>query len=628
MLMSDWLQGMDRDNRHVHRNTRGAIKKTVEKHYSENLIGNISNKDTIEQMRLSRAMAENIIAMMTDEKIHVKIGNTGNQSFTSGKEICLSTDYFDLPNNECPPGRKADILAGLAVHEAAHQCHTDFEALAKTEKRGDGLEELRHTIINILEDERIEWLVGEERPGLADFLAVTKNHYFGNSALKRDIKNEVMTNSKSRVEKLIEALLLSVRFPSALDENTVREYWKELNELRGVLTPFPKSTKALIDTSERVVEVLKKLVEEDMKEKQKEEPQIGNNDSEKEKRNKEQNNGKENSKSNGASAGSGDNSSPSESEINEEIKKQLSTETVKRAMQNAQALSSVNTDQKKDSGIIRNIDDAEYVNGDSERASGASGGGIKYVKKAPVSAGSYANRERIVRKYVPAMRKVLACRATDQDYVLRGMPCGKLNTNKLVSFKSGNEHIFDKQSNVVTESVSLCLVIDESGSMSGDKKLSAELTSVLIEQAVRDITKIRFYAYGFSGSNPLYVYSEPGYRNKKTLGNIRASGGTPAGDAMIIAAHRIRRQFKGKCLMLVVTDGIPDDVAKMRKADEELRRNGFVTIGIGIDDASERIKNIMKETVMMTDISTLPTQLGKYTKKYLLKLMQKEEDIC
>ena len=164
--------------------------------------------------------------------------------------------------------------------------------------------------------------------------------------------------------------------------------------------------------------------------------------------------------------------------------------------------------------------------------------------------------------------------------------------------------------------------------MSGEKKRSAELTAVLIEQAVKDIAKIRFYAYGFSGESPLFVYSEPGFKNKKTLGSLRAAGGTPAGDAMMIAAHRIRRQFKGKCLMLVITDGVPNSVSKMRKADEDLRKNGFITIGIGIDDASRRIGDIMKETVMMTDISKLPTQLGKFTKKYLLKLMEKEEDIC
>lgn len=617
VLMSDWLQGMDRDKRHVHRNTRGTIKKTVENHYSENLIGDISDLSKMEQLKLSRTMAENIIAMMTDDKIHVRVGNTGNQSFTSGHEIYLSTDFFDIPDSVCPPGRKADILAGLAVHEAAHQCYTDFEKLDAAEKHNDGLDELRHIINNILEDERIEWHVGEERPGLADFLAVTKDHYFNSSEFNRDLRDETLTESKNRVEKLVDALLLSVRFPSALDEKTVSQYWKELYELKSVLTPYPKSTQALISTSEKVIDVLKKLVKEDMEQQQQSGSGNGQGD---EKQSSDQKQAGTN--------GQGGQKAPTESQVKEEIKRQLASGTVKKAIEDAQSLSSVNTNKKQDSGAVMNNNDADYVNGDNERASGASGGEIKYVKKACPSVESYAARERYVRKYVPAMRKVLACKATDRDYALRGMPYGKLNTNKLVSFKSGNSNIFDKQSSVTVESISLCLVIDESGSMSGEKKRSAELTAVLIEQAVKDIAKIRFYAYGFSGESPLFVYSEPGFKNKKTLGSLRAAGGTPAGDAMMIAAHRIRRQFKGKCLMLVITDGMPNSVSKMRKADEDLRKNGFITIGIGIDDASRRIGDIMKETVMMTDISKLPTQLGKYTKKYLLKLMEKEEDIC
>ena len=659
ILQSDWLTALGRDGRYVHRNVSGAMKHTVQgEDYSEHLTGELKELDTVERIRRSRRLAENIINMMVSERVKINVGST--ESFSQPGFINIATDYFDKPDCELSAGKKADIMAGLAVHEAAHLVHSDFEKLENLTD-DDGLAELRKEIWNILEDERIEWLVGDEMPGMADYLAATKDWYFNNKGGTQMANNPPA--KEERLSRIIQALTLAVRFPKSMDEMTIRDYWQELSELREAITPFPRSTEAVHATTERVMDVIKKLIKQDLKEKKEQEqkqkngngqqqqteqqsqsqspspsssPSVnnnGNSNGQPDGKDKKDNKDTSNSSGNGNQKSEQKNNGTTNIRITEkgiinEIKRQMVSESGQKAINRCRQASSQNGVPDKSDSLDEKT--TSYANDNAERekipGNGAGGGTITYLEKAKTNPENYNDSLKKVKKYIPAMRRVLTCRTTETDYELRGLPSGKLNTNKLVSLRAGNTNIFDKQGTVTTDGAAVCLLIDESGSMSSnDKFIAARDAAVLIEQTLKTLPKIHFFAYGFRGHSPISIYAEDGRGNACSLGSIGHKGGTPTADAMLVAGKRVRKHYGGKCLMLILTDGEPNANQDVPKADAMLRKQNFVPIGIGIDNECWQIKSIMKDAIIMTDIASLPLFLGKLTKKHLNEIIVNEE---
>lgn len=636
VMMSDWFSGLGRGDNFIHKNTNGAMEHRMEhEHYSGYLIGDVDNMPTEEFIKRSRRIAERIANMMTDEKITVSVGQS-SQSWSQPGKIQLATDYFDDPS--LTPGQKTDILAGLAVHEAAHLRHTDFSVISECCTKGDHLDALRKNLINIIEDERIEWLTGEEMPGMADYLGCTKNYFFGKLQENSCGKKE----EETRLSKVLNSFLDAVRYPSNLTKENVIDNWEEMEGLRKAMNPFPKSCEQLPGTVEKVIDVLKDLVKKDLQEQKKNTSQnsqngTGNNTASQSGESGNQSGASGNQpRESGSQPQDGDGKDKtdgkkkqtiSDSDVIKEIENQMRTVSGAEAMQKLAEASKPN-DPAKQATCMSNMNKSDYANDEVEReeigGNGAGSGKSVYLKKVKGSQYPYQQSIRKIKKYVPAMTKALTCRSLDTDYELKGMPTGKLNTNKFAVLKSGNENIFVKKGSVITNAASLCLLIDESGSMRGNKMLNARYAAVLIEQSLKHIQKLHFYAYGFGGSS-LNIYSEDGKSTKYALGSTAADGGTPTAEAMLASAKRIRRRFSGKCLMIVLTDGVPNDINATREADRNLRKSGFYTIGVGIGEASTDISQIMEESIIMTDITGLPLQIGKITKKYLSKLIIKQE---
>ena len=627
VLRSDWLAALGRDGRFVHRNISGAmLHRTDGGALSDDLTGLTDSDDTVEAIRRARRVAENIVNTMVNERVRIEVGS--DASYSSLGMINIATDYFDSP--ELSAGEKADVMAGLAVHEAAHLVHTDFSELDRMLNKGDGLDSLRKDISNILEDERIEWLTGEEMPGFADYLAKTKDWFFRKGAQRLAA---APPSEDDRLARVINALVLAVRFPAALDDATARAYWEELSALRKALTPFPMSNQAVWDVTERVVDILKDLVRKNLEKKKNGESKDGNGNGNAGSPGKDAPSGQGENRKNGKDgqgAGNGKDSGVTQNEIRDEILRQACSSAGRKASEASQTLSSQSHGRPADASRsltngTKTAKDIANDRAETERPDGCMKSTV--LIRAEGKRNDYESAARAVKKYVPAMRRALACRSFEQDYELRGLPSGHLNTNKLASLKAGNANIFDKQTSVTVEGAAVCLLIDESGSMqSNGKYLAARRAAVLVEQSLRDIPSLQFFAYGYTTHEYMAIYAEGGKSNRYALGSTRHCGGTPTGTAMRVAARRVRKHYGGRCLMLVITDGEPNGNENVAAADSDLRKHGFHPVGIGIDADVMNLKTHFRDSVLMTDIAKLPLFLGKLTKKYLSDMFVYEEN--
>lgn len=722
VLMSDWFSGVRNDD-FIHKDVRGAIYHKLEK--DENISSFIfgAYAKTVDALRDARAASQNIVNSMVPGKVNVIFGDS---ACTDGRSIKLPTDQFDSNYSE---GEKIDITLGYAVHEAAHINHSDFgitEEMSKKAQNGTltQLDKLRFSILNMIEDERIEYLVGDRvenggdgMPGYMDFVAKAKKHSFGR--YEKMLRNE----PTEKVVRLLNAILKALRYPPALTKEEVVEFYKQMNKVRGILSPLPLTAEDALRRSDEIIEVIKEMIEDDMKnarqqqsqqqqeqqsqqqqqEEQQEQSQGQQEAQQQQEEQEEQGEGQEqDSGQNGASGGqenednnqdgenqdgegqnnsqsagalasdedsSGNDSSNGQSqgasggngasedggagqddqsqdgssnrgagdsngskidkeELEKEFNDKINSQEFKNILNSIEK--NYGNNENKSANVL-NADEenvSDYINGECD-FSRKENRAIKTKFEKRGDAFRYNKAKKEIARYIPAVSRALRCKSEGRDYVLRGKPDGKLNTNKLVSILAGNDNIFTQRGTINTEAACVCLLIDESGSMCGRGVEEARKTAVLINEAVRGISNLEYYCYGFtsnSGCVEMSIYSENGSGkcNKYALGNIKDDGGTPTGMAMLVAQERIRAKTKSQCVMFVVTDGEPDNEQYVVLAREKCKKDNITVIGVDIRGVEVTMKRLFENVVSIKDMSTLALSISTILKKYVKKLKIKD----
>lgn len=620
-LREDWLGGERQEGTFVHRNSTHSISRRLKagESLSDYAFGRMSGKDTsdeVEAIRRARSIADTIVNTMTPERVKVTVG--GKDSYAQGRSLSnrnntinVATDFFD--RNDLTIGQKTDILIGESVHEAAHILHSDFQRLNDECKKWDDSEKrIRKYINNVLEDERVEYLVGEDMSGMADYIAVLKQHMSAND----DVRDMTENESEGPLDKFTRAFWTCIRYPSLITDEEIAENYDYLNRVRTVCQPFPKTTDEVFATTDAIIGIMKDLIEEEIKQQvpqNKDETQDGNSQNE---------------------PGSGeeqpqDAPQPSQKDIDDAFKQALGSKSLNDLLDKMEE--SMNSTGKcgGDSRTLQyDYDAVDYANGDADKADvlGAGDGDVTYVRNVKGNQSKYNEALSEVKSLVPSMRRILSCQAEDSDYTLHGMKRGKLNTNRFVSLRTGNRNIFSRHGEITTEGACVCILVDESGSMDGPRELAARKAAVLVNEAVRGIDNLEVFVYGFT-NNEFNVYCERNATDRYGIGSTKSSGGTPTGKAMRIAGDRVRRLTTTNCLMLVMTDGMPNDSKEVQEQDVLLRKKGFYPIGIGIDSSSTGVANIFKESLIITDLTEFAPRLGRFTKKYMSRIIVKEDNL-
>jgi len=123
-----------------------------------------------------RAIA-NFVKIVTNKDIPVVFG--GTDSMTNGKQVILASDISD---------KNFDVAVGLALHEASHIKLTSFGALQKYLESGAipyYAQSQFKTIVNIIEDRRIDNYVFKSSPGYRAYYHKMYDHYFYNDKITK-----------------------------------------------------------------------------------------------------------------------------------------------------------------------------------------------------------------------------------------------------------------------------------------------------------------------------------------------------------------------------------------------------------------------------------------------------------
>lgn len=233
-------------------------------------------------------------------------------------------------------------------------------------------------------------------------------------------------------------------------------------------------------------------------------------------------------------------------------------------------------------------------------------------------------------QFANQLKRVLMYRANDTK--LFGQKSGKINTPQLFRAKTDGR-VFKQVTQGKKVSARICVLVDQSGSMHGQKAYDAALASMLLAQACSRI-KVPCAVYGFNSPNydcNLYKYIPfDGYLKYRDNLNLveRASGGNRDSLAYFHAAIDLAKHAKKdeKLVMIVISDGSPaDDDYYGQPALNDLK--GFINyfkvkknisaIGVGIGDDTEHIPLIYDAYSIVPDVDELPEELLGILKKIM-----------
>lgn len=180
-------------------------------------------------------------------------------------------------------------------------------------------------------------------------------------------------------------------------------------------------------------------------------------------------------------------------------------------------------------------------------------------------------------------------------------------------------------------SMSVGLVIDESGSMGGKRIAAARIMAIIVEDFCRN-AGVKFSCIGHStpGSNvQLNVYADfksVDHNDRYRLMNIAPHGANRDGYALKFMLENIKKEESEVKLLIMLSDGQPNDTGyhgtaaydDLRHLKAECKRNKIVLLAAAIGDDKEVIKGIYGDGFLnISDLDKLPTEMLKQIKKYL-----------
>ena len=606
--------------------------------YSSYLLDSPSMEELIKR---AYALARNTIsAMDIPSKVTVRLGGGG--SCTEGRNVYVATDYFD--DDALATGEKLDIFLGLTAHEGSHLLYTEFPMMRKAA----GVHPLCAKLLNIIEDERIERNLGEDKPGLANYLKAVKRHYFG--------RYSGMTGGSedaSPLQKILNCILGLIRYPRLLREEEMLEFGELLLKVEKVLTPYPDSTASAERAAEKIFELIIKEYGRESGS-AKEDSGEGKASPEESGREKTSPDKSEDStdESDSGDSGEGTDSESDSGEDNaedtgEDLPSERSREESVKAMESdlekiAEALEEVAggpvQPEVEGCSALRGDQLAEAVSTDRELLAKICEGEVETGSSKEVIFSrqkeyrdGYMSALEEVKQYVPAVRKVVKGRCVEYSLTHLGMRSGVLDTGKLAEAVQGMPTVYKRQGEVRSDRACVCMLVDESGSMCRQGRMAAARnTAVLLNEALSPIPNIELFIYGHtadcerSGITELNIYREKGFAPKYALGSLEPRSNNRDGLAILETALRVRKQTKEEVLMFIISDGEPAAenyfgmraIGHTKECVEKAEAMGFRIVQICIN-ANYDPALMFRHFIKMENLGTLARDLSREIAKAL-----------
>jgi hypothetical protein len=541
----------------------------------------------IEHRAAARRLAESVANTVSPKnKFKIKF-DKGSSYHTDGKVITLSDAVLEENKNI----RGIELFSALAAHEAAHIEWTDFKVWHSVKNP-----QIR-TILNVLEDERIEMLISENTPGYTYLMRELK--LWAGEKFLESLKS-------SGEENVLYQIFAAIMFPTFLNKASVEKYEKVFEDVYSIVAPLGKSTEECLVQATNLYEYLKGLTE-------KEEPKDEES--------------KEPSPSEGGEESPSEEASPSRETLSDEsFSKEGKPLTTKSLEDFLTILEKINYDGIGDKPTKLDIAVEGYAGEFMDAYSGI------VLTKPKGSKIEYSKVKSKITSMAGTLKKAIEYKREGFVRTATGLRSGSLDVNKLTEAVQGVQTIYKNVEVKKSEPISVLLLIDESGSMCvNDRYVHAKECAILINEALKGIPGIEYFVYGhtadtaYVGSVDIRVYKETGVNNDVSLSGVAALSNNRDGYAILEVAKRVRKQTKNRCLMIVLSDGSPsacnysgiEAEEHTKECVEKVEKMQFQVLQVSIDGYNGGTTKMFKNVVKFKDLKTLPKMMANLIKRII-----------
>lgn len=474
----------------------------------------------------------------------VEFLNGANTAYTDGLRIAIDNKY--VPTSKLKRldtiYSKFDVLIGMLIHEACHCKYTDFEYCAKNKKL---LNEIIHSIHNVLEDECIERNIGLSFPGYSNFIKSVKKELF-----KHQMNRNSIEWNTDELQDIFNLLLIVIRYPEKLNivpENILEQHSElfekiyKILDFKGILK-CEENLNCTRDTISAAIAIfnLLNINEKDL--------------SKSGKRSENENDNIKNiKKSMGDALGSLSGSMIDGTD-------EFNIDSVSETINNEQRISI----EKK----------LTYDDVDTNRSWGWGGGygvntTIKDMNKSDVAI--YNKLYGGIKEYIKCFKKIIVpTHADDQYKKIDYQRSGQLDPNQIINALQGGRFVNTKLQKTVNKKnpkYALVLTLDESSSMFGKgtrKQIYTSKTSpygiashlsVLFYEAMKDYKDLEIYIYGHGDNINRYIFPRT-KTDKYILGKRQLQGGQDDAKSIDTILTEVRKNTSLPIIMVNITDSL------------------------------------------------------------------------
>jgi uncharacterized protein with von Willebrand factor type A (vWA) domain len=501
-----------------------------------------------------------LLADILGRKYGIKVQIGGGKASTNGNVIQLPALPVDADDKLLP------MIRGYIDHEAAHLRHTDFKFFK-------GLTPLEHSLCNAIEDWRVEKALADYYPGCGqNFQWLLKELFLG----KVEKESEKITDPSLHV---LNWLLITVRSWSLPELQQEKEFLHVLvenffpglgNELEPVIQSIPthcKNTKNALHVTRQIIAVIRKHID-----------CLERNDHP---QNNEYTQHSEDCQDVPAKDSNAD--ARKQNDIFREAENigdsSMNSVGKNEDAKNLSKLLSASRDELPDDlgAVLRNaVTDA--CNQNTEKLTVAVEGPkhtspLSQEELVSVRQATTALRTRL-QGFLQSVRSV----RNHNGYV------GKMDVRKLHSLTTGDAKVFVRRGERVGMNTAVHILLDASGSMSGNRILLAGQACFATASALHEIRGISVGVTAFPSSLDNATVTPVLRHNQKMHNrfNMNADGCTPLGSSLWWIMQQLENMPEKRKIVLVITDGVPDYWDEARTAIKSMQNFGMEVYGIGI----------------------------------------------
>ena len=541
-----------------------------------------------------------IVAAAYGEKFGVKVLIQGQDAFTDGERIVIPTANPDDPHYQ-------QIAWGYLAHEAAHIRHTNFDMVQKASSKP-----IRKALLNIIEDVRIENELAKDYPGTRRSISQVIEYMVDTQQMCVPEQLEPASNLQAWLLFRLRCHFLGQKaltpLYQAVDER-VRQLFPAaaMSRLSAMLTAVP----SLGSTGEvlKLVDAIVAMLEEESRPPQDESDADSGNDIGQDASN-DSNNSSDSQTPEAASSAMGDAAETGDSDNSDQA------DNLRQALEASAAQFEPDTFAQV----------AEVLSEQAEGHQGVTPLSLPQAEQAMLGDEAILTLSASESAQIRArLRGMVQSSQDNRNHAKRhGL---RVATHRLAASQAGESRLFIQRQPRIAPNAAVHLLVDISGSMGkpigeGNRKYfhvanEAALALAMALEGIPGVVPAVSYFPGIHQEVSIALLPKQSVRHRAACFDQKPRGCTPMAQAMWFAANSLLAQKQKRKLMIVLTDGDPDDWAATHDIVDRCRRSGFELLGIGIQTRS--VEKFFPQSIVINDVKDLKRELFEVTQQLLIQ---------